>query len=150
MIDVQSKVSANPDYQLTSEDIVKWEQQHGAIPANSLVVMNSGWYKRFNQPTQYVNMDKSKTMHFPGYSAAAAKALVERDIAGIGIDTLSIDHGPSKDFAAHIVMLQANKYQIENLNNLDQLPAKGATAIIGVLPIKGGSQAQARIFALMP
>ncbi len=75
---------------------------------------------------------------------------MERDVAGIGIDTLSLDYGPSKDFATHAIMLKANKYQIENMANLDALPATGATAIIGVLPVRGGSQAQARIFALMP
>ena len=89
-------------------------------------------------------------MRFPGFSVAAAKLLLVRDVAGIGIDTLSIDHGSSKTFAAHVVMLAANKYQVENMASLDALPATGATAVIGVLPVRGGSQAQARIFALLP
>ena len=75
---------------------------------------------------------------------------MERGVAGIGIDTLSLDHGPSKTFAAHVVMLDADKYQVENMASLDSLPATGATVIIGVLPVRGGSQAQARIFALLP
>ena len=48
------------------------------------------------------------------------------------------------------VMLAANKYQIENLANLDELPETGATLIVGVLPVSEGSQAQARILALVP
>ncbi len=149
-IDIQEKVAGNDDYQLTTEDITAWESENGKIPASSLVVLNSGWHKRFGNPEQYINMDDSDVMHFPGFAPDAAELLVERDIAGIGIDTLSLDYGPSKDFATHVIMLKANKYQIENMANLDALPATGATAIIGVLPVSGGSQAQARIFALMP
>lgn len=150
VIDAKSQVTKDSDYELTKQDIEKWESKHGEVPANSLVVMNTGWHKRFNLPEDYVNMDDSKVMHFPGFSPDAATALVSRGVAGIGIDTLSLDHGPSKTFAAHVVMLKANKYQVENMANLDALPATGATVVIGVLPVRGGSQAQARIFALMP
>jgi kynurenine formamidase len=47
-------------------------------------------------------------------------------------------------------MLGANKYMIENMANLDALPSTGATVIVGVLPVQDGSQAQARILALLP
>ncbi len=150
MIDAQSQVVANPDYELSAQDVLNWESKHGAVPANALVVFNSGWHKKFDDPKQYINMDANHVMHFPGYSPEAARLLVKRNVSGIGIDTLSLDHGPSKTFLTHRVMLKANKYQIENLANLDALPAVGATAVIGVLPVKGGSQAQARIFALLP
>jgi kynurenine formamidase len=46
-------------------------------------------------------------------------------------------------------MLGAGKYQIENMANLDRLPATGAIAVIGVLPVMDGSQAQARILGLL-
>lgn len=150
VIDAKAQVADNPDYQLTIADIEHWEAEHGRIPANSLVILNSGWHHRFDTPKRYLNMDDNNVMHFPGYSPQAAVLLVKRNIAGIGIDTLSLDHGPSTTFATHVVMLTANKYQIENLANLDALPATGATAVIGVLPVRGGSQAQARIFALLP
>jgi kynurenine formamidase len=150
MIDVQKQAEANPDYQLTVDDITAWETKQGQIQAGSLVILNSGWHKKFGEPEKYINMDDNNVMHFPGYSKAAAKLLVERNIVGIGIDTLSLDYGPSKDFATHVIMLKENKYQIENMANLDALPSVGATVIIGVLPVKGGSQAQARILALLP
>ena len=150
VIDAKARVAGNPDYQLTMADIKRWEAKHGRIPANSLVVLNSGWHHRFDTPERYLNMDDNHVMHFPGYSPQAAALLVKRNVAGIGIDTLSLDHGPSTTFATHVVMLTANKYQIENLANFDALPATGATAVIGVLPVRGGSQAQARIFALLP
>jgi kynurenine formamidase len=76
--------------------------------------------------------------------------LIDRGAVGVGIDTLSLDFGPSKDFAFHVAMLKANKYQIENMANLDALPVTGATVIVAVLPVLEGSQAQARILALLP
>jgi len=48
-------------------------------------------------------------MRFPGFGPDSAKLLVERNVAGIGIDTLSIDFGASKDFQAHRIVLGANK-----------------------------------------
>jgi kynurenine formamidase len=89
-------------------------------------------------PADYVNADAGGVMHFPGYGADAARLLVERGVVGIGIDTLSLDHGPSQNFAPHKIMLAVGKYQIENMANLDALPARG------------GSQAQARVPAPLP
>ena len=149
VIDVKRKATAYPDYQLIPGDILEWESRHGRIPEHSLAVMNTGWHKKFQNPQSYINQDSGKVMHFPGYSRDAAALLVKRNVAGIAIDTLSIDPGNSRDFAAHLVMLQANKYQIENLANLDALPATGAVAVVGVLPVRDGSQAQARIFAFI-
>lgn len=150
VIDVVQKVSANPDFQLSAADVTAWEATHGRVSAGSLVILNTGWHTRFAQAASYVNMDESKIMHFPGFGKDSAELLVERDVVGIGIDTLSLDHGPSKDFATHVVMLKANKYQIENLANLSALPATGATAIVAVLPVRNGSQAQARVLAVLP
>lgn len=149
-VDVQHAVANDHDYELTTADILRWEKKHGVVPPNSLFVMNTGWHKRFGDAKKYINLDDAKVMHFPGFSVEAAKLLVKRGVTGIGIDTLSLDHGPSKTFATHVVMLKANKYQVENMAALDSLPPTGATAVIGVLPVQGGSQAQARIFALLP
>ncbi len=150
VIDIQEQTAKNPNYVLSTADIEVWEKQHGTIPENSFVALNTGWHKKFNSPKDYINFDENKNMHFPGYSTAAAELLVKRNIAGIGIDTLSIDTGTSKDFASHIVMLKANKYQVENMAQLDNVPATGSTVIIGVLPVQSGSEAQARIIALLP
>jgi kynurenine formamidase len=150
IVDARSRVASNADFQLSTRDLRQWEAKHGAIPAGSLVILNTGWHRRFGDPAQYVNADAGKVMHFPGFGRDAAEFLVKRNVAGIGIDTLSLDHGPSKDFATHAVMLKANKYQIENMANLDRLPARGFTVVIGVLPVKDGSQAQARVLALLP
>ena len=150
VIDVQDKVAQNSDYELSADDVRAWEATHGTIPSGALVILNTGWYKRFGSQDDYANMDADNVMHFPGYGPDTAKLLIERDVIGIGIDTLSIDYGPSKGFETHKAMLGANKYQVENLTNLDALPATGATVIIGVLKVKEGTQAQARVIALLP
>lgn len=150
VIDVQDKVAGNPDYALSAADVTAWEAEHGKVPAGALVILNTGWYKRFDEPAKYANVDADNVLHFPGYGPDAARLLVERDVAGIGIDTLSLDPGQAKVFETHLIMLGADKYQIENLANLDALPATGATVVVGVLPVRDGSQAQARVLALLP
>ena len=138
------------DYRLSAADVATWEAANGRIAAGTLVILNTGWHARFARPKDYVNADAGGVMHFPGFGADAARLLVERGVVGIGIDTLSLDHGPSQDFATHKIMLAAGKYQIENMANLDALPARGATVIVGVLPVREGTQAQARVLALLP
>lgn len=150
VIDIAGKAARNADYRLTPADIRDWEARHGRIPAHSLVILNSGWHRKFGTPEAYINQDADGVMHFPGYSKEAAGLLLERDVAGIGIDTLSIDAGNAGEFGAHQVMLGAGKYQVENMANLDALPAVGASVVIGVLPVKDGTQAQARILAFLP
>lgn len=149
VINVQNKVALDPDYQLSVEDVQSWEDRSGRIVQGSLVIMNTGWYKKFHDPEAYVNQDEAGVLHFPGFSVAAAQLLVERDVAGIGIDTLSLDPGNDLSFPVHKVILGAGKFQVENMNNLDALPAAGAVAVIGVLSVKDASQAQARIFAFI-
>jgi hypothetical protein len=41
---------------------------------------------------------------FPGFHLEAAALLIERDAVGLEVDTLSFDHGPSRDFGAHCVL----------------------------------------------
>lgn len=149
VIDVRKKVLKNHDYELRASDIEQWEDANGEITAGTLVVMNTGWAVKFPHPQAYINQDEEGILHFPGFSPESAKLLLKRKVAGIGIDTMSLDPGNDLSFPVHTLMLAANKFQIENMNNLSALPSRGAIAVIGVLPVRGGSQAQARIFALL-
>lgn len=149
VIDVSAQVAKNPSYEITPSDITKWESKHGKIPAGSVFLAHTGWSEKFTDNKAYVNFDSNKVMQFPGYAPATAKILIDRKIKGVGIDTLSLDHGPSKTFAFHTAILKNNIYQIENLNNISKLPATGADIVIGVLPVRDGSQAQARILGFV-
>ena len=151
VIDISEHVEHNADYELTIEDIISWEELNGSVQGGSIVLLNTGWWKKWNNYDKYKNADKVGNLHFPGFSRDAARFLVEkRDVKGIGIDTLSADNGMSSDFAVHHILNSAGKYILENVANLDKLPPKGATIIIAPIKIEGGSGGQARIWAILP
>lgn len=150
-IDVRARAAANSDYVLTLPDLGDWEKANGKIPPRALVVLNTGWHLRWGSPERYLNKDDAGTMHFPGFSAEAAEYLLkERDVNGLGIDTASIDPGKSTGYEAHKIVLNGGRYQVENLDNLDVLPARGFTIIVAPAKIARGSGAPARVLAIVP
>jgi len=154
VINIVEACTKNADYLLTVEDITNWETQNGRIPNDSIVLIHTGWGRFWGDKKQYLGTDVAGdvgNLHFPGISREAAKLLTEqRKIDAIGIDTASIDHGPSKDFMAHQILNGANIYGLENVASLEKLPAKGATVIALPMKIKGGTGGPARIIALLP
>ncbi len=74
----------------------------------------------------------------------------ERHIEGIGIDTPSIDYGPSQDFIVHRIINGANCYGLENVANLERVPSKGAIVMALPIKIKGGTGGPVRIIAILP
>jgi kynurenine formamidase len=149
VIDVREDVAKDPDYRLAPARIEKWEAAHGKIPEGAIVLLRTGWASRWTDQTRYRNMDAKGVMHFPGYSVEAAKELIARGASGFGIDTLSIDYGPSKDFEVHRVDMGAELFHLENLANLDRLPEAGAFLICAPIKLEGGSGGPVRVFALI-
>lgn len=153
VIDITPACAANADYQLTAQDITTWEKAHGAIPAEAIALVRTGWGKFWPDRKKYLGTDTpgdTANLRFPGIGREAAELLAARKIEAIGIDTASIDHGQSKDFITHQVLNGANIYGLENVANLDRLPAKGATLIALPMKIKGGTGAPVRIVAILP
>ncbi|MBI2265238.1 MAG: cyclase family protein [Armatimonadetes bacterium] len=151
MISVQASAKSNPDYRVVIADLEKWEHRHGKIPSGAIVMVHTGWAERWEDPNLFRNQDASKVMHFPGFSKEAAEwLLTQRDISAIGIDTLSLDYGPSGDFQVHHLVLGRGKYMIESLANLEKLPPKGSYIVVAPLKIEKGSGAPARVLALIP
>lgn len=150
VIDISGKCAANADYQLSYIDIKQWEAEHGRIPNGAILLINTGWAKRWPDPGAYRHADADGVMHFPGVSPEAAQYLAKyRDVAGVGIDTLSIDFGASTSFAAHKTLHADGAFHIENVANLDHVPPRGATIVVAPLPIRDGSGAPCRVFALV-
>lgn len=150
VMDVSANAAKNPDYLISVEDIAKWEQAHGQIPLNSVVMTRTGWDTRWNSIKDYRNADAKGVMHFPGYSQEAAKFLVEgRDALALGIDTLSIDYGPSKDYPVHQYDLAHSVYQLENVANLDHAPVTGGIIVVSPMKLEGGSGSPVRLLALV-
>jgi kynurenine formamidase len=150
VIDVRDKVAKDSDYRLTTADIQSWESRHGRIPAGAIVMLRTGWASRWPDQKRYRNMDAKGVMHFPGYSVAAAKLLISRRVSGLCIDTLSIDYGPSKNFEVHRTTLPAGLFHVENIANLEKLPATGAFIIAAPIKLEGGSGGPVRVFAILP
>jgi kynurenine formamidase len=154
VIDIAKACEKDPDYRLTVEDISAWENTNGRIPDESIVLTRTGWGKFWTDKKKYLGTDKPgdvANLHFPGISREAAEFLAkQRKIDGIGIDTASLDHGPSQDFIAHQILNGANIYGLENIAKLDQLPARGATLIALPMKIKGGTGGPVRIIAILP
>jgi kynurenine formamidase len=153
-IDVSAQAARDADYRVTVDDVRAWESAHGRIPSGAIVVLYSGWGARWPDAKRYLGTDvpgDTANLHFPGFSKEAAEFLVhERTINAVGVDTPSIDHGPSKDFIVHQIMNGANKPGFENLANLDRVPPSGATLIALPIKIEGGSGGPTRAIALLP
>jgi kynurenine formamidase len=150
VIDVRDEASKVPDYRLTVVRVKKWEAMNGEIPRGAIVVLRSGWGSRVPDAARYRNMDANKVMHFPGYSVESAKLLIERGVVGLGIDTLSVDYGPSKNFEVHHVDLPAGLYNLENLAHTEDLPESGAYIVAAPIKLEGGSGGACRVFAVLP
>ena len=154
VVDISDACAKNADYLLTTKDLTNWERRYGRLPANSIVLIRTGWGKFWPDRKKYLGSDKpgdASDLHFPGISREAAELLVrERKANAVGIDTASLDYGASKDFMAHRVLNGANVYGLENIANLDRLPPKGATVIALPMKIKGGTGGPTRIIAFLP
>jgi kynurenine formamidase len=153
VIDVTAQAVGDRDYRITPADITTWEQGHAPLAPNSIVVFRTAWGKYWPDRKQYLGSDVKgdiANLHFPGLSREAAELLVTRKVAGVGIDTASLDYGPSTDFIAHQILNGANIYGIENIAQVDKLPATGATLIALPMKIGEGSGGPARVVALLP
>jgi len=154
VVDVRGACTQQSDYRLTVEDLRSWELRYGRIPDGAIVIMYTGWSRFWPGAKKYLGSATpldATTLHFPGFSLAAAEFLVrERRVDGIGIDTASIDHGQSREFTVHQAINGAGKYGLENIAYLDRLPASGATLIALPMKIKGGSGGPVRIVAILP
>lgn len=149
VIDISARAATDPDAQGTVDDILAWESANGPLPDGVFVALYSGWEARLADPATFVNLDADNVQHYPGWHPDAAAFLVnERAIVGAGVDTLSLDYGPSTDFDSHLTLLPAGKFGIENLANLAAVPASGATIIVGGPKHERASGGPSRVLAL--
>jgi kynurenine formamidase len=154
VIDVGEQCELDSDYALSERDLLDWEAKHGHIPDGAIVLMRSGWGKFWPDRNSYFGSETpedTRTLHFPGFSPEAAAFLTkQRLVDAVGLDTPSLDHGPSDDFQAHQVFAEANVPGFENVANLDRLPPAGAWIIALPVKIGGGTGGPLRIVALLP
>ncbi|QJF50371.1 cyclase family protein [Roseobacter ponti] len=149
-IDIAAKAAENADAQVTPDDLRAWISANGEFPDKACIAMYSGWGEKSASAQDYVGNDADGVKHFPGFHVEATQMLLEETTAAaMAVDTLSLDHGPSPDFATHYAWLPAGRYGIENLAGLADVPATGATLVVGAPNHVGGTGGPARIFAMV-
>jgi kynurenine formamidase len=156
VVDVTAQCAADPVYEVSLDDLVAWERTHGRQLVDVIVLLKTGWAGKWPDRAAYLGTaatgpEAVAALRFPGLAPDAARWLVEqRRIKAIGIDTASIDHGPSTHFETHVILCQAEVPIFENVADLAALPAVGA--FVAALPMKiaGGSGGPLRIVARLP
>jgi kynurenine formamidase len=147
VIDISERAAEDPDAAVGEADIRRWERRHGKIRRGTAVLMNSGWSDKAADETESKNIGADGKYHFPGFGADAVELLIKRKAGAIGVDTMSLDPGISTTFDAHVSWLGTDRYALENVANLDSIPAHGATLIVGVIPWEEGSGGPCRLLA---
>jgi len=151
VLDISDLASRNPDHLVTQGDILKWEAQHGRIPAKSWVLLRTGWSRK--QASDYINL-KDDGPHTPGFTKETSTLLAnERDVLGVGVETVGTDAGQAAKFDPpfpnHYIMHGSGKFGLAGLTNLDKLPTTGAIVIAAPLKIVNGSGSPVRVIALV-
>lgn len=152
VVNCSAEAASNPDWLLTIEHLQAWEVKHGRIPERAWLLFRTDWSKR-KMPEDFVNMQEDGP-HTPGPSQAAVEWLIrERKVLGFGVETINTDAGQSHSwptpYPCHTLMHGANRYGLQCLTNLDQLPPQGAMIIAAPLKIKNGSGSPLRVLALI-
>ena len=147
VIDIAARAADDPDTQVTPDDIRAWIAANGPIPDGACVAMHSGWGDKVGTPAF---RGTEAGLSFPGFHIEATQMLMEETGAvAMAVDTLSLDFGKSPDFATHYAWLPSGRYGIECLAGLGQVPAAGATLIVGAPKTRGGTGGPARILAMV-
>lgn len=147
VVDVTAK--AHADYEVSAEDIKRYEAKYGKVPQNALVIAYTGWSQFWSQPDAYRNVDREGQMHFPAFSVEAVELLLKRDVAGIAIDTLSPDC-LDQTYPVHKLMLGAGKYIIENIADCKRMPPKGGYVVALPLKAEGATECPIRVVGFVP
>jgi kynurenine formamidase len=154
VVDITERAARERDALLERADLLAFEARHGRVPQDAIVLVRTGWDAHWPDRGRYLGSTAPGDvahLHFPGVSEEAALWLTTaRRLRAVGIDTASIDHGPSTDFRAHRAFANANVPIFENLKGLGALPPRGATLVALPMKIGGGTGAPLRAVALLP
>jgi kynurenine formamidase len=156
VVDVTAASAQSADYQVSVEDLQRAEAAQGAIPATAILLLRTGFSERWPDAVRYLGTAErgaaaARQLHFPGLHPEAARWLVaNRPVKAVGIDTASIDYGPSTLFESHRVLYAGNVPGFENLTALERLPLRGASIVALPMKIGGGSGAPLRAVAILP
>lgn len=150
VVDISERASKQAEATLEVADLEASDKRDGFIKTGSIVLLRTGWGNRWPDKKRYMGTDKPgdvKGLRFPSFSAPAAQWLVQRGVKLVGVDTASVDVGSSTTFPCHVIFGSANVPGLENLANLDKLPARVPQLIALPMKIGGGSGGPCRVMA---
>jgi kynurenine formamidase len=143
------------DYLVSVEDLQGWEDEQSATLEEKIVLLRTGFSRYWPDREKYLGTAETgreavAKLHFPGLDPAAADWLIiRRRVRAVGIDTASIDHGPSQDFPSHVRLFRDNVPALENVAHLNVLPSHGFTLIALPMKIASGTGGPCRIIAIL-
>jgi kynurenine formamidase len=153
VIDKSKECAENPDFILTIDDIKAWEEEYGRIPEGAFVAFRSDWYKK----ADLENKDENGQPHYPGWDVEAIKWLVEeRNIASIGHEPADTDPATvttkedAYPYPGEQYILAVDRYQIEVMAHLDEVPPVGSMILVGFPKLKDGTGYPTRVYAICP
>jgi kynurenine formamidase len=130
---------------VSRDQIAAWESEHGVLEAGDIVLFDFGWSVKWGLRPN----DQRYVEDWPGVSMNAAEYLLSKQLAAIGVDTLSPDPPEAlRTQPIHPVVLEKQVLIIENLCNLDQLPDFFLFLALP-LKIRAGSGSPIRAVALV-
>ena len=101
--------------------------------------MNSGWAAKVGDPLAFKGGAAFPNYHFPGFGLEAAMWLVEnRDVTGIGVDTMSLDPGNSTTFPVHVNFLADGPVRAREPEQPGRDPAARRARVRRADPVGGG------------
>ncbi|KAJ1529133.1 hypothetical protein ONE63_005944 [Megalurothrips usitatus] len=158
LIDASAAAATNRDLFLGADALERWEAEHGRVPEGSVVLVRFGWGDKYEDRRAYFGLttddraaNDTDHLSFPSLSPELARALAERKVYGVGVDTPSVDPGKAGDHAphAHRILAAASAFNLENLDlRSAALPANGFTLIVLPVKIVDGTGAPVRVVAI--
>lgn len=144
VFDMTPNLANDPNHAWSVEDIKAWEAEHGQVPAGSFAALRTDMSKDWE-----TNPEHFKRYPFPAWSLEALKFLFEqRHVTAIGHESLDTD--VTETMESETWLLQNDHWQIEVMDNLDQVPATGALIVVAWPKVKNGLGFPARAFAILP
>jgi kynurenine formamidase len=152
VLDISGRVACDPDATPALEDVHDWERRNGRIPERSFVALRTDWWKRWPDGESMANRDAEGVSHTPGWSREVLEFLVEeRNIAGAGHEQTDTDPGVATsrgDLGLERYLLGRDRWQIELLARLDEVPEANALVVASWPKPLRGSGFPARVFAI--
>ena len=153
VLDISHRVASDPDAVPTLADLDGWEERNGPVPTGSFVALRTDWWKRWPDAAAMENRDADGVSHAPGWSREVLERLVDAGVTAVGHEQTDTDAGSSTsagDYGLELLWLQHDRWQIELMARLDEVPEAGALVVASWPKPLGGSGFPARVFAIHP